>query len=169
MQKILREIRGGTKYLYEENDAATLWRDKVTQQPKDTTGSQDIELIKQFNQLILAGFDVKAHYESLRDKEKFKEVNYNEKLAKVNYEINNLHLINENLSSFAYYELGTRRKPKLVREKGKTGYQIFNKVLRHKYDTAHHTKTINNILAALNVKKQVRSLALQDRIRVPEG
>lgn len=156
MKSILQEIHSSAKYTYNEGEEVQLWHDKVVPQPVDTSQIDGFDLIKRFNHLILSGFNVEAHYESLRDKEKFKELNYNEKLSKANYEINNLHLINENLSNFAYYELGTKRKPKLVREKGKTGYQIINRVLREKYDNTYYTKKITELLSALNVKKQVK-------------
>lgn len=155
MKNILQDIRNSAKYTYNEGEAIQLWRDKVVSQPADSSQQESLNLIKRFNHLILSGFDVEAHYESLRDKEKFKELTYNEKLLKTTYEINNLHLINENLSSFAYYELSTKRKPKLLREKGKTGYQIINKVLRQKYDNTYYAQKITELLAALNVKKQV--------------
>lgn len=156
MRKLLQDVNNAAKYTYDEGDSVALWREKVKLESIDSSQFEEMNLIKRFNQLILSGFSVESHYEALRDKEKYKELNYNEKLSRTTYEINNMHLINENLSSFAYYEIGTKRKPKLIREKGKTGYQILNKVLREKYDNTYYSKKVGELLSAVNIKKQVR-------------
>lgn len=154
MNAILSKLSGISRYAYKEEEVV-LWGDKVNPIKDEINQPSDTDILKAFNHHIIQGFDVKEHYNNMNDKNKFKDMIHNEKVNRAIEDVNKLHLINENISSFAYYAPDKRNKLRLTREKDKQGFSMQNIVSNTRHDNAYYAKKIKDITATINFKKQV--------------
>lgn len=114
----------------------------------------DENLLKVFNGYILSQYDMaKEEYDFERNQEKYKNIQLLQNNKRIQEEVSQLFLFNQNLVGLTYFKKKGKKK-KLVTIKSKQGYEIMKTVQNVQRDTLYYQKALVNYLGIFKLKQK---------------